>query len=97
MFVNWSFEAAENLEKTIQYWDNRTQSTEYSDKILDAIEELEAEISENPYFLAKFRKKVKLYQKIFFKGKFSIFYDIIEEENTITIKHFKSNRQKTIY
>lgn len=64
--INWSFEAAESLEKTILYCDNRNQSREYSNKILNAIEKLEVEISKNPYFLTKFRPKVKLYQRISF-------------------------------
>lgn len=84
------------LEQTLDYWDNRNKSNNYSKKIIEEIELTEIEIAENPYFMSKFFKGIKLYRKSLFNGRFYLYYDIIDEENTVLIKYFRSHYQKPI-
>lgn len=97
MEIEWSNEAILSYQETISYWDERTKSNSYSDKIIDAVQEEEENIRKNPYFLSRYHKSIQLYQKSFFSGKFSLFYQIIEEEQKVYIVFFRSNRQKPIY
>lgn len=90
--IIWTEEAVFMLQKTLEYWNNRNKTFIYSNKIISEVEAIEIKILENPYFLAKFNGNVNLYQRIFFKGKFSLFYDI--KEDSIVIIHFRSNQQK---
>lgn len=96
MEVRWTEEASRLLEYTLDYWTERNKSPNYALKILEQVELVEKSISENPYFLARFIKKVKLYQRHFFNGKFALYYDILDEENVIIIKLFRSNKQEPL-
>lgn len=96
MTVIWTNKAVLEFEKNLDYWDNRNKSTTYSEKIRDATKRLQIEIENKPYFLAHYRKGLGLYQRMYFKGKFSIFYDVVEDLNLIIIYRFRSNKQKPL-
>ena len=51
---------------------------------------------ENPYFLTPFIEEVKLYKRVILKGKFALYYDIIDEEKLVIIKFFRSTKQKPL-
>lgn len=72
----------------------KNKSNDYPNKILDEVEKVEEQIKENPFFLSRHIENLNLYQRIFFKGKFSIFYEI--QETLIIIHHFRSNKQKPL-
>lgn len=96
MEVRWTEEASRLLENTLDYWTERNKSPNYALKILEQVEWVEKSISENPYFLARFLKNVKLYQRHFFNSKFALYYDIVDEESMIIIKLFRSNKQEPL-
>lgn len=92
--VVWTPTAEEAYFSNLEYWINRNKSNTYSLKLVEQVELIEKSISENPYFLAQYVDEIKLYRRIFFKGKFALFYGINEDK--ITIKYFRSNRQKPL-
>lgn len=96
MDINWTEKAVWLLEDNLDYWINKNKSSEYSFKILDELNLIEKSISEDPYFLAKFKEEVKLYQRNFLNNKFALLYEINEEENLIIIKLFRNNRQRPL-
>lgn len=97
MKIRWNSKAISEYFATLDYWDERNQSYEYSLKIEKAVNQEIQNIKENPYFLAIYSPKLDMYRKIFFKGKFSLFYRIDLEEDTIWIMIFRSNKQKPIH
>jgi plasmid stabilization system protein ParE len=92
--VKWTSQAEESYIATLEYWIEHNKSTSYSMKIIIEIEKLEKQIQENPYFLSRYHKSLNLYQKLFLNNRFSVFYEVDDEK--ITIKHFRSNRQKPL-
>ncbi len=92
--VKWSANAFEAFQHTIKYWNERNKSTAYSQKVETATRKLIFDISQNPFFLAKYYHQKKLYRRIFFKGKFSLYYKV--SNNLIYIVYFRSNRQKPV-
>lgn len=96
MEIKWTNEAIESLRDNLNYWTNRNFSPNYSNKIIDEVEAVEKEIKENPYFLTSFIEEVKLYKRVILKGKFALYYDIIDEEELVIIKFFRSTKQKTL-
>ncbi|GJH41128.1 hypothetical protein RCZ04_16780 [Capnocytophaga sp. HP1101] len=96
MEIRWTEEAIKHLEETLDFWNKHNYSNIYPNKIISELNQVELAIAENPYFLAKFIESVRLYQRHFLKGKFSLYYDIIEEENVVIIKFFRSSSQKPL-
>ncbi len=96
MKIKWTPKALEMLEQTLDYWDSRNKSNNYSKRIIAETELAEIEIADNPYFLSRFFKDIKLYRKSFFNGRFYLYYDIIDEENTVRIKYFRSHYQRPL-
>jgi len=96
MEIRWTEEAVKQLENTLDFWREHNYSDAYPNKIINELNKVELAIAEKPYFLAKFVESVRLYQRHFLKGKFSLYYDIIEEENVIVIKFFRSSSQEPL-
>ncbi len=96
MKIKWSEKALEMVENTLDYWDNRNKSTRYSQKITEELEIALIELADDPYFLTNFYTDIRLYRKAFFDRKFYLYYEIIDEEDVIYIKHFKSAYQKLL-
>ena len=90
MEVRWNTEAKQDFFNTLDYWEEHNGSLEYSLKIMQAVKTLELELAETPYFLAKYSNKLKLYRRHFLKGKFVIYYDVLEEQNVVIIQFFRS-------
>ncbi|MDO5608781.1 MAG: type II toxin-antitoxin system RelE/ParE family toxin [Capnocytophaga sp.] len=97
MKIKWTEKALSEYLQTIDYWNNRNKSNEYSHKIEKAVNEELIEINKDPLFLSKYSEKLKMFRKIFFKGKFSLFYKVDFQESVIYITFFRSNKQKPIY
>ncbi len=66
MRVNWVLEAKKKYYDTLDYWEEHNGSFDYSFKIIQAVETLEDELAEAPYFLAKYSKQMDLYRKYFY-------------------------------
>ena len=96
MEIRWTEEAIKHLENTLDFWSKHNYSDDYSNKIIRELKQVELVIAENPYFLARFIESIRLYQRHFLKGKFSLYYDIGEEENVVIIKFFRSSYQKPL-
>ena len=96
MEILWTLEAEMNYLQTLDYWDEHNGSCLYSDKIVRAIDFLIKELTENPYFLAKYDEFLNLYRRTILEGRFYVFYEIREDERIIEIKHFRSSRQKPL-
>ena len=96
MVVKWLIEAESKYYETLDYWEEHNGSFEYSLKIMQAVKTLELELAETPYFLAKYSNKLKLYRRHFLKGKFVIYYDVLEEQNVVIIQFFRSSKQKPL-
>ena len=96
MEIRWTEEAIKHLENTLDFWSKYNYSDDYSNKIIRELKQVKLAIAENPYFLARFIESIRLYQRHFLKGKFSLYYDIVEEENVVIIKFFRSSYQKPL-
>ncbi|MFK8299014.1 type II toxin-antitoxin system RelE/ParE family toxin [Capnocytophaga cynodegmi] len=96
MKVKWTERAVSKYFATLDYWDDRNKSNTYSLQIIDAVNKEVKSIQQNPYFLAMYNQKLDMYRRIFFKGKFSLFYRVDVENDTIWLMIFRSNKQKPI-
>ena len=97
MEVRWNLEAKQDFYNTLDYWEEHNGSFEYSLKIIRAVEALKKELSETPYFLAKYHRDLNLYKRSFLNNRFVIYYEVKEEENVIEIQHFRGARQEPLF
>lgn len=92
--IVWTPTAERAYFSNLEYWTNRNKSNSYSLKIVEQVQILESSICQNPHFLAQYIEKLNLYRRVFFKGKFALYYEI--GESKIIIKYFRSARQKPL-
>ena len=97
MKVFWTNRAELEFNQTLIYWTIHNMSYSYSNKILKETKLLEKELQESPYFLATYIEKMQAYRRAFFKGKFSVYYEVDEEKEMIYILRFRSNSQEPLY
>lgn len=95
MRVRWSAKAITELESTLDFWSQKNKSDAYSEKIAIEAENVQRELEENPYFLARYIEEEDIYQRVFFKGKFVLYYQIKEE--VVMILRFRSTKQEPLY
>jgi len=86
MRVNWVLEAKKKYYDTLDYWEEHNGSFDYSLKIIQAVETLEDELAEAPYFLAKYSEQLDLYRKYFLNKRFIVYYKVYEELGVIEIR-----------
>lgn len=96
MEVKWAIEAQIDYHKSIEYWESHNGTFEYSLKIIQAVEKLELELSQNPIYLGRYSKNLGLYVRPILKGRFLIYFDVNEKENTINIVYFRSPEQESL-
>ena len=60
MEVRWSLRARINYLDTLDFWYRHNKSYAYSQKIIDAVDILEKELKETPYFLANYIRRAFL-------------------------------------
>ena len=77
--VKWSGKARTELENTLDFWSENNKSDTYSVKIAIETEKVQKEIEEDPYFLAQYIEEENVYQRIFFKKKFILYYEVKED------------------
>ena len=58
MEVIWSPRAKDALADTLEYWDIHNNSTYYSDKIIQEIDELLKTITNKPLYLGRYSRKL---------------------------------------
>jgi hypothetical protein len=97
MELRWTDNAEEHYNDALEYWYKHNKSFDYSKKIALEALKIEKSIIEKPYSSSQYSETLNLHKKSFFKGKFSLFYQIDEEENVIWIIDFRSNRQKPLF
>lgn len=95
MRVRWSAKAITELESTLDFWSQKNKSDAYSEKIAIEAENVQCELEEDPYFLARYIEEEDIYQRVFFKGKFVLYYQIKEE--IVMILRFRSTKQEPLY
>lgn len=95
MRVKWSGKARTELENTLDFWSENNKSDTYSVKIAIETEKVQKEIEENPYFLAQYIEEENVYQRIFFKKKFILYYEV--KEDVVIILRFRSAKQKPLF
>ena len=95
MRVKWSGKARTELENTLDFWSENNKSDTYSVKIAIETEKVQKEIEEDPYFLAKYIEEDNVYQRIFFKGRFLLYYEI--KGDSVIILRFRSTKQKPLF
>lgn len=93
--IVWTPTAEQEYFSTLEYWTFHNQSNTYSLKIIAEMDALLGKLAENPFFLSRFVQSINLYRRVFLKGKFIIYYDVVEDSKII-IKYFKSNYQKPL-
>lgn len=96
MELIWMPNAEEDYLDTLAYWYKHNGSFSYSDKIDKEVKQLEKELSKNPYSLAKYYEKENLYRRTILKGRFFVYYEVLEQEEVVHILHFRSSKQKPI-
>lgn len=89
--IKWLPNAREGFNASLLFWNEHNQSFSYSNKIIDAVEEILSQLEANPLLYARFLKEEGVYRRIFLNGRFSIFYKIYDK--TVYIVHFQSNSQ----
>ena len=94
MRVKWSGKARTELENTLDFWSENNKSDTYSVKIAIETEKVQKEIEEDPYFLAQYIEE-NVYQRIFFKKKFILYYEV--KEDVVIILRFRSAKQKPLF
>ena len=97
MVVKWLIEAESKYYETLDYWEEHNGSFNYSLKIIQAVENLEDNLAENPYFSAKYSKKLDLYKRFFLNGRFALYYKVDEENQTVDIRDFRSTKQLPVF
>jgi len=97
MVVKWLIEAESKYYETLDYREEHNGSFNYSLKIIKAVESLEDNLAENPYFSAKYSKKLDLYKRFFLNGRFALFDKIDEENQTVEIRDFRSTKQLPVF
>ena len=97
MVVKWLIEAESKYYETLDYWEEHNGSFNYSLKIIQAVENLEDNLAENPYFSAKYSKKLDLYKRFFLNGRFAFYYKVDEENQTVEIRDFRSTKQLPVF
>ena len=95
MRVKWSGKARTELENTLDFWSEKNKSNTYSEKIAIETEKVQREIGEDPYFLAQYIEDENVYQRIFFKRKFILYYEI--KDDTVIILRFRSTKQNPLF
>ena len=95
MRVRWSGKAKTELENTLDFWSENNKSDSYSEKIAIETEKVQKEIAEDPYFLAKYIEEDNVYQRIFFKGRFLLYYEI--KGDSVIILRFRSTKQNPLF
>ncbi len=95
--VIWTDTATYAYLSNLEYWNNRNKSISYSQKIIAEIDNINEFLAKTPYDISKYHKKVDIYQYLLMKGRFSIFYEIDEENKKVFVKHFRSNRQEPLH
>ncbi len=93
--VKWSGKARTELENTLDFWSENNKSDTYSVKIAIETEKVQKEIEEDPYFLAQYIEEENVYQRIFFKKKFILYYEV--KEDVVIILRFRSAKQKPLF
>lgn len=92
--IVWTPTAKQAYYSTLEYWIQHNKSNSYALKIAYQVRQEEETLKKSPLFLSKYLEHIKLYRKIFFKGKFALYYRI--EDNKIIIRYFRSTRQKPL-
>ena len=65
-------------------------------KIIQAVEALEYDLANNPYFVGRYSKSLNLYCRTILKGRFLIYFDVNEKGKSIEIVYFRSSKQESI-
>ncbi len=89
--IKWLPNAREKFNDNLLFWNEHNQSFLYSNKIIDAVEEILAQMVVTPFLNARFLKEEGVYRRLFLNGRFSLFYKI--HDKTVYIVHFQSNSQ----
>ena len=84
MRVRWSGKAKTELENTLDFWSENNKSDSYSEKIAIETEKVQKEIEED-----------NVYQRIFFKGRFLLYYEI--KGDSVIILRFRSTKQNPLF
>ncbi|WP_276725112.1 type II toxin-antitoxin system RelE/ParE family toxin [Capnocytophaga granulosa] len=96
MEVKWAIDAKNDYHNTLDYWYEHNGSFTYSAKIIQAVEALEYDLANNPYFVGRYSKSLNLYCRTILKGRFLIYFDVNEKEKSIEIVYFRSSKQESI-
>lgn len=96
MEIKWAIEAKTDYHDTLDYWEEHNGSFTYSAKIIQAVEALEYDLANNPYFIGRYSKSLNLYCRTILKGRFLVYFDVNEEEKSIEIVYFRSSKQESI-
>ena len=96
MEIKGAIEAKNDYHDTLDYWEKHNGSFAYSAKIIQAVEALEHDLANNPYFIGKYSKSLNLYCRTILKGRFLIYFDVNEKEKNIEIVYFRSSKQESI-
>ena len=67
------------------YWYEHNGSFTYSAKIIQAVEALEYDLANNPYFVGRYSKSLNLYCRTILKGRFLIYFDVNEKEKVLRL------------
>ena len=85
MEIKWAIEAKNDYHDTLDYWEKHNGSFAYSAKIIQAVEALEHDLANNPYFIGKYSKSLNLYCRTILKGRFLIYFDVNEKEKILRL------------
>ena len=96
MEVIWSPRAKDALADTLEYWDIHNNSTYYSDKIIQEIDELLKTITNKPLYLGRYSRELQMYVRDILKGRFLIYFTVNEVEDLIEIHYFRGVKQQSI-
>lgn len=95
MELIWSKNAENSFLETLDFWHEHNGSYEYPQKIIRETEKAIKEIKKYPYSV-RYLAELGLYKRAIMKGKFSLYYEIREDETIIELLYFRSSKQQPL-
>ncbi|WP_277124815.1 type II toxin-antitoxin system RelE/ParE family toxin [Fusobacterium nucleatum] len=95
MELIWSKNAENSFLETLDFWYEHNGSYEYPQKIIRETEKAIEEIKKYPYSV-RYLAELGLYKRAIMKGKFSLYYEIREDETIIELLYFRSSKQQPL-
>lgn len=90
--ISWTERASYEFQNTLNYWNERNATFDYSNKIRNAVKEAEENLMQFP-FLGRLlvNRRAKNVRRLIILRNYSLYYKL-DDDNNITVLFFFDNR-----